>query len=561
MEITNIKGQFRYRFFTPTEQIDEENLDTTTFGADPRYILLNWAGEGDLVESDGFRHLLVHRENLFFPDDLNSGFCCLVTDENSISQTQQRVISDASEGSKLDYLLKTVASNEFTEAIEQNIAGSLGKENKLRIPILDPTTNRPIQQSRVYETVEAPSDIFINKTVVQKILQSSNTSPITQRVYDDLMEVSEIIQAEEIAKVNKRGGKRLLTTLQYAIKKIYESGNAKTKKSTKLINFPKLDPDYLSNWGLIGYIISKYRVSGSSKKYMYSRIVNERTFRDPHVAYGVTYSYDIRPVYAKYITPKSDSLLILASDESANIEITCEELRAPSPPKNLFFEYVMNNNIEVSWSRPESYVDDENQAWDTDDIKGYQIFMRNSLKEPYRLHRYFTFNNTFPRSAVMYANEVISDDYIISSEYNFPDSISLSEIPNFYEYTNYVINIRPNTDYYFALCSIDAHGNSSNYSAQYKVRRDNVTGEVDIQLLCPEGAPKQYPNLLIQGKLVQPSFKSSGFRYLDVYFAPDSQASAPNVDEPSMNIQLFDLETQVEKNIVVTVNEDTNTTN
>ena len=322
-----------------------------------------------------------------------------------------------------------------------------------------------------------------------------------------------------------------------------------------------LSEDYLSNWGLIGYIVTKYRISGDSRKYMYSRIVSERRFRDPHVAYGATYSYDIRPVYAKYISQTSDSLVILASDESANMEVTCEELRAPSPPKNLSFEYVMNNNIEVSWSRPESYVDDENQVWDTDDIKGYQIFMRNSLKEPYRLHRYFTFNNTFPRSAVMYANEVISDDYIISSEYDFPDSISLDEIPNFYEYSNYVINIRPNTDYYFALCSIDAHGNSSNYSAQYKVRRDNVTGEVDIQLLCPEGAPKQYPNLLIQGKLVQPSFKSSGFRYLDVYFAPDSQVSAPNVDEPSVNIQLFDLETQVEKNIVVTVNEDTNTTN
>lgn len=561
IEIKNIRGSFRYRFFSPTEQIDEENLEAENGKADPRYIILNWEGEGDLVESDGFKDQLVHRENLFFPNDLNSGFCCLTTEESRISQSQQQVISDASVGSKLDYLLKTVASNEFTEGIEENITTPMGPENKSRIPILDPTTNRPIQSTRVYGSEEAPSDIFINKAIVEKVIKYSGSSPISQGSYDDIMELSEIIETEEIAKIQKRSGKRLLTTLNYAIQQLYSKTNKDSKKSTNLINFPRLNDGYLENWGLIGYVVTKYRITNNDRKYMYSRIVSERRFRDPHVAYGATYSYDLRPVYAKYIDENTDSILVLASDESSNIEITCEELRAPAPPKNLSFEYVLNNNIEITWSRPESYVDDENQVWDTDDIKGYQIFIRNSLMDPYRLYRYFTFNNTFPRSAVMYANEVISDDYIISSEYDFPDSIDIKDIPNFYEYTQYTIDIRPNTDYYFALCSIDAHGNSSNYSAQYRVRRDNVTGEVDIRLLCPEGAPKQYPNLLIQGKLVQPSFKSSGFRYLDVYFAPDSQVSAPNVGEPAVNIQLFDLETQIEKNIVVTINEEANQTN
>jgi len=227
----------------------------------------------------------------------------------------------------------------------------------------------------------------------------------------------------------------------------------------------------------------------------------------------------------------------------------------PSPPKNLKFEYVLNNNINIQWERPSSFVDDENQRWDTDDIKGYQIFIRHSLHEPYTLLKYFTFNNTYPRSAVMYSNELISDEYIITSEFDFPDSVDFNEIPNFYEFKEYTVDIRPNTDYFFAMCSIDAHGNSSNYSAQYKVRRDNVTGEVDIQSICPEGAPKQYPNLLIPGKLVQPSFKSSGYKYLDIYFNPDTQLSAPNLGEPALNIQMYELETQIEKNITVTVKE------
>jgi hypothetical protein len=111
------------------------------------------------------------------------------------------------------------------------------------------------------------------------------------------------------------------------------------------------------------------------------------------------------------------------------------------------------------------------------------------------------------------------------------------------------------------MCSIDAHGNSSNYSAQYKIRRNNVTGEVDIQLLCPEGAPKQYPNLLIPGKLVDASFKSSGYQYMDIYFAPDSKLSVPNINQEAVNIQLFELETQIEKNITITIKEKTKTAN
>ena len=121
-ELKNITGQFKYRFFEPTEQVDEENA----FGqgednSDPRYIKLTWEGEQDLVDSEGFRDLLEHRTNLFFPSDLNTGYSILQTTEETISQRQDAVVSDASVGSKLDYLLTTVNSNEFTEAIEENI--------------------------------------------------------------------------------------------------------------------------------------------------------------------------------------------------------------------------------------------------------------------------------------------------------------------------------------------------------------------------------------------------------------------------------------------------------
>lgn len=553
-EITSIQGTFRYRFYSSIEQVDEDNLVGKGENPDPRYVTLSWKGEDSIVDPVGFKDLLVHRENFFFPSDLNTGFAIFSTDEKEVVQRQTAVLSDnTSTGSKLDYLLTTVASNEFTEKLESSISS----DKSIRIPVIDPTTNRPVQSTSVYENTEEPPDLFIRSANIKSVLDSSNISPLSLSAYKSYEQTADVISKEDISKINAapRNGKRLLCTLSYALERLAHMDDSDTDRPAALISLTRRDPQFLSNWSLIGYCISKYRVDNQTNSYMYTRVVFVRNFRDPHVAYGKKYKYEIRPIYAKYAHEHSDQIIILGSDESANIVVDCQELKVPSPPKNLKFEYVLNNNINIRWERPISYVDDENQRWDTNDIKGYQIFLRNSLHEPYRLYKYFTFNNTYPRSAVMYSNELIADEYIITSEFDFPDSIDFNEIPNFYEYKEYTVEIRPNTDYYFAMCSIDAHGNSSNYSSQYKVRRDNVTGQVDIQSVCPEGAPKQYPNLLIPGKLVQPSFKSSGYKYLDVYFNPDTQLSAPNLGEPALNIQMYELETQIEKNITVTVKE------
>ena len=324
----------------------------------------------------------------------------------------------------------------------------------------------------------------------------------------------------------------------------------------------------MQTWELCGYVVSKYRIVDGNDKYMYSRFVPTTQYRDPFVAYGQTYRYQLRPVFAKYISNERSStgqfidntVVFVGAEESAFIDVECTELKVPSPPRNPKYDYVQNSNLKVSWERPESYVFDEGKAFDTDDIKGYQLLLRNSLEEPYRLYRYFTFNNTVPANLRTKSKETITDEYIISSEYPVPDTVPADDIPSFYEYREYILNIRSNVDYYFALCSIDAHGNSSNYSAQYKVRRNNVTGEVDIQLVCPEGSPKQYPNLLVPGKLVQPSFKASGYKFLDVYFAPDSTVSVPNLNGPSVNLQLFELETEVEKNITIEFKQRPNST-
>ena len=559
-QIIEITGTFRYRFFDPIEQVDEacRFLDNDRNEREvPRYNLIEWKTGQKKIEDIGLSsiHQLVHKENFFFASDLSPSYSVLVRDDKGMLQKQSHLISDnSSTGSKLDYLLKTVSSNEYTEDLEENLDV---KGASTVIPVVDPTTNKPIERVEVLDK-EQPPDIQIRGQNVNSLLVCSAKSPLNRGVYDDVLEKSKIIQERFTSLPPQQRSKRKLSTVFTSIRDL------RNTRPNNLFRVPRRNrpESYLQNWVLVGYVISKYRLQEGKETYMYSRFSKETRFRDPYVAYGQTYRYQLRPVYGKYVSNKKsrnrfidNTVVFVGSSESVSIDIECTELKVPSPPRNPKFEYIGDSNIKVSWERPQSYVVDESIQFDTNDIKGYQLFIRNSLYEPYRLYRYFTFNNTKPDNLRMRALETIGDDYIISSEYSIPDSVAPDDIPNFFEYTQYILPIRSNVDYYFALCSIDAHGNSSEYSAQYKIRRNNVTGEVDIQLVCPVGAPKQYPNLLIPGRLVQPSFKASGYKFMDTYFAPDSTTSTPNFGGESVNIQLFDLETEVEKNIKITLTE------
>ena len=561
-QIKKIKGSFRYRFFDPIEQIDEDNRFVSDlqkyppeiYGT-PRYNRISWEGTSEGLTDVGLKSdtILVHKRNFFFASDLSPTFCILTSAEKSMIQSQNHAISDnASTGSKLEYLLNAISSNEYTEDIENNLETATDSSV---IPVIDSISGRPVEEVQISDKTQEP-DIQVRSRNIENVLKSSQRSPLSRNTFEPLLQKAKIISKKRASQKDPDG--RRLTTFFHTVENLNRQDD---------VYFPSVSkdgkpPGYLQNWTPVGYTVSKYRLREGKETYMYTRFVTDTIFDDPHVAYGQKYRYQLRPVYGKYLHSdgQDETVVFLGSEESAAIDIECIEEKIPSPPRNPKFEYALNSNVRVRWERPPSYIREGITNKDTDDIKGYQLFVRNSLHEPYQLYRYFKFNNTVPSNLRMSAMETISDDYIISSEYDIPDTVLPDDIPRFYEYTEYVVPIRSNVDYYFTLCSIDAHGNSSKYSAQYKIRRNNVTGEVDIQLVCPAGAPKQYPNLLIPGKLVQPAMKVSGYKYMDTYFCPDSQVSVPNLKGESVNIQLFELETEVEKNITITMAQIPNST-
>jgi len=554
-EITSVTGAFRYRYFDHLEQVEQDSrfIKDENLPDVPRYNIINWQGSKSIVfiNMAGFEEELIHRMSYYFSADLQEGFTSLTTDSVEISQEMKNKVSDNStQASRLDYLLTKIASSESTEEIEENIS-----KLKSQMPVLDPTSKRPIVQTTIGNEIQAP-DLIVSNEDLNAVLKFSRNSPFSSDKLSSQINNSLQISQQEAAKIVEVGTSRYLTHLSYVLQ----------HPDLELPTIPRNNPDFLTTFELIGYSISKYlKKEDNTLSYQYTRFSRNRQYKDAYVAYGKSYRYEIRPVFARYVEPDNldnEKVVFISSDESSFIDVTCVEEKAPSPPRNVSFEYIQGEKIKITWQRPESYVADisdrfgssspaTSKLYDTNDIKGYQLFVRNSLQQPYRLLQYFTFNNTYPADARIRPPEIIPSELTMSSER--VTSATEFPYPEFHEQKQYVTKIRPNIDYYFAMCSVDAHGNTSQYSSQNRVRRNNVTGEVDIEMVSQVGAPKQYPNLLIPSKLIRPSFTVSGFHYMDIYYAPDTNISKPSSNVPAVNIQLFELETQVEKNISITL--------
>jgi len=77
------------------------------------------------------------------------------------------------------------------------------------------------------------------------------------------------------------------------------------------------------------------------------------------------------------------------------------------------------------------------------------------------------------------------------------------------------------SDYIYALCCIDAHGYSSSFSEQFRVRFDKITGKLIITRVSSEGAPKPYPNVKVEGDFFDDLIKDSGHSRVRIYFDPE----------------------------------------
>jgi|GEM_PF-5887702 len=259
----------------------------------------------------------------------------------------------------------------------------------------------------------------------------------------------------------------------------------------------------------IGYIIEKYgeQVDGSTLRHddIIIEDPNETAFTDSQVRYGGVYNYRIRTVYRTYIiSPREsgseffdgyDIATIFVATKGTYTTVQCTENIPPLPPNNISFQQTLRG-LYIRWNFPINTQKD---------IKRFQVFRRKSIEDPFSLITEINFDQTI---------------LPYTTGENIPkEKIEKSVGPVKHYIDREFSDI--SSDFIYSICSIDAHGLSSAYSDQFRVRFDKITGKLLISRVSTEGAPKPYPNVNVEADFFSDLITDSGHSRIRVYFDPE----------------------------------------
>ena len=246
-----------------------------------------------------------------------------------------------------------------------------------------------------------------------------------------------------------------------------------------------------------GYFFEKYEVGYSSTDPLLVAPVYENkmpivvgggaveSLIDTKVKLGATYYYRPRTVVRMIFNipvPEDNHVyrvpLLLASP--AGTGVTVEAMNnavytPPQPPGDLRFVWDYDNEwLTIFWSFP---INPQR------DIKYFKVYRRASTHEPFQLMAMYDFNDSSPALFMQV-------DYIL---------------PSLVEYTSRTWyrdrEFTKESTFIYSIVSADAHGLSSNYSAQYAVYWDPAKNKIRVDPLSPPGAPEPYPNFMLRENL------------------------------------------------------------
>jgi len=264
---------------------------------------------------------------------------------------------------------------------------------------------------------------------------------------------------------------------------------------------------------LIGYIIQKFGTRDDGTVDIFSEKLdlnpNTTSFIDPEIAYGRSYKYRVISLYAcqfqmnQQVTTafgteedKPVTRYALFASRGSDASVVCEEYIAPPPPVDLAFRYRADNTgLNITWNFPINL-----QA----DIKKIQVFRRSSTSEPFQLLRMYDFDDSVIKT---------------SDPESVPERlITRSLLPTtLHRDTEFTKNSR----FIYAVCAIDAHGYTSNYSVQLEASYDRYRNRINTRVISRSDAPKPYPNIFLNRDTFVDTMKMSGYTRLNIYFDPE----------------------------------------
>jgi hypothetical protein len=544
--IQNFAGEFIYNFFMPDEDVNDQpqnalpnivrNLVTDpTKNVSlrvalrqrkneryvPRYINLSWFKMPNI----GNNSALI--QSVSIADNITK-----ILDENTISSKQYTTISFKDTGSdgKIQYSI-TRALEEILKS-QGLTAADLDQSPLDLVKLLNEYTTEQIEGNFLAEMFidyQKAGVQFLNKEKFDELVKTTINSfkDIALRLNINNKFVSTILRtaSEQTDGIySDETFNSLNTTDRIQERSVAESTDATTIAVSDYVigidNYIFWDPYNASTnpeYQLIGYLITKmeYPTDGNPIDKGYIIIENPAigNFTDLSVKYNTTYGYTIRPVYILKL-PAIDNdtgvqglaSFLVCSNPGPEILVKTVETRPPNPPTdfNITWDYV-KNRPNLTWNFP---TDSQR------DTKYFQIFKRSSIDEPFELIKMYDFNDSL--TPINYSSMPESNiDVSLIESLRRPDGTA---VPKNYFFD---LSFTPESKAIYTVCSIDAHGYSSNYATQIEITFDKNKNRLIKKLISIAGAPKPYPNFLLNRDLFVDSIRTSNAKSLSVYFNPE----------------------------------------
>jgi hypothetical protein len=272
---------------------------------------------------------------------------------------------------------------------------------------------------------------------------------------------------------------------------------------------------------VMGYKIERFLCKSNGEKVsdavFYIEDPTKSSFIDTSVSYGENYLYSVTTVtrITIYVERSLDNQAgphvpaeIYVASKPVIDNVECFEYSPPPPPADMFFHYDRYKlNLVINWSMPSN---------PQRDITQFQVFRRKTIREPFELIAQFNFDKSTPGGELN--SRYTTGEYVDSNNLYIDRTwtnylVAESDAPVFmYIDPDFAVDTEfyQSQSYIYALCSVDAHGMISNYSSQYYVEFDPYKNELNTSIICAEGCPKQYPNLLLQSDAFKDSIRVSG---------------------------------------------------
>lgn len=227
--------------------------------------------------------------------------------------------------------------------------------------------------------------------------------------------------------------------------------------------------------------------------------------------HGWEYRYAVRGVHLLSVLARSSNqvgrILALSPAQDLTTRTILPREEVPPTPTNLQAKWDHEARaLLMSWCLP---YDPKNV------VSGFQLFSRRSLDEPYRLLREWSWND----NEVLWTREgkETPPQHLIRTGFTV-------------DWYDHAFKPEVGQTTYYAMAATTVHGRSSPYSMQISVRWVNATEGVAVGLVSRAGAPKPYPNLLLETRAAKRAGIANDVVTLNgrgkvlVHFAPEVSA-------------------------------------